>query len=81
MCPWAGPRFPTAEDARRTPSQSALTTNPCLGRERAVAEIGVQLPRDDVRLLMLSGPGGVGKTRHAATWLATITILHDAELS
>jgi predicted ATPase len=32
-------------------------------------------------LLTLSGPGGVGKTRHAATWLATITILHDAELS
>ena len=51
--------------AARGPRPLPVSTTSLLGRERAVDEVAGVLERPEVRLVTLTGPGGVGKTRLA----------------
>ncbi len=49
----------------RSPSNMPVQRTAFIGREREVASLRQLLSRSDVRLVTLTGPGGIGKTRLA----------------
>jgi hypothetical protein len=67
-----GPKVSRGRLAARRPGLPIPRT-PLIGREQHVAEAGELLLRADVRLLSLTGPGGVGKTRLAIAVAAAIS--------
>jgi predicted ATPase/class 3 adenylate cyclase len=57
--------FPPLRTLEGHPNNLPLQATPLVGREREVDEVRRRLLRPEVRLLTLSGPGGIGKTRLA----------------
>jgi predicted ATPase len=61
----AAPGRPPPPDGPRGPGRLPVSTTPLIGRERAIGEVARLFGRAGVRLVTLTGPGGVGKTRLA----------------
>ena len=85
--------FPPIRTLATHPNNLPLQPTPFLGREDQVRQVVGLVSRDDVRLLTITGPGGVGKTRVAlqaaadlleafpdGTWFVDLSTLTDASL-
>src|SRR5262245_19416361 len=66
------PITPLRGQPTRTLASLPIPPTPLLGREREIDFAGTLIRHDDVRLVTLSGPGGVGKTRLAIALAAEV---------
>ena len=67
--------FPPLKTLDICPNNLPVQPTPLLGREKEVDAIGQLIHLDDVRLVSLTGPGGMGKTRLALQAVAELSDL------
>jgi class 3 adenylate cyclase len=85
--------FPPLKTLDSSPNNLPLQPTPFLGREKEVHALQQLLLRDSSRLVTLTGPGGIGKTRLAlqvaaeltehfpdGTWFVSLAPLSDPDL-
>ena len=85
--------FPPLKTLDSYPNNLPLQPTPFIGREKEVVALQRKLLRQDVRLVTLTGPGGVGKTRLAlqaaaevsehfvdGTWFVSLAPISDPDL-
>jgi predicted ATPase len=56
---------PASNSDRRGPRSLPVTSTTLIGREQDIVEVSELLAKPEVRLVTLTGPGGIGKTRLA----------------
>ena len=56
---------PASNSDRRGPRSLPVTSTTLIGREQDIVEVSKLLAKPEVRLVTLTGPGGIGKTRLA----------------
>jgi class 3 adenylate cyclase len=64
--------FPPLNTLTTRPNNLPMQPTPFLGREEQVAQVVALLRREEVRLLTITGPGDVGKTRLALQMAAAL---------
>ena len=57
--------FPALKTLGNRPNNLPVVATPFIGRNRELADLREMMRRHDVRLLTVTGPGGIGKTRLA----------------
>ncbi|MEO6891702.1 MAG: adenylate/guanylate cyclase domain-containing protein, partial [Ktedonobacteraceae bacterium] len=67
--------FPALKSLAARPGNLPMQSTPFIGRQREIATIEQLVRREDVRLLTLTGPGGMGKTRLALQVAASLSDL------
>ncbi len=65
LAPGLRVEFPPPKTLESRPTNLPVVATPLVGRRRELAEVSELLAREENRLLTLTGPGGIGKTRLA----------------
>jgi predicted ATPase/class 3 adenylate cyclase len=85
--------FPPLKTLDRSPNNLPVQPSPFIGREQEMDAVGQLLRREEIQLVTLTGPGGVGKTRLAlqvagdsaphfagGTWFVSLASISDPDL-